>query len=410
MANTNLTSAKRAKNDEFYTQYPDIQKEIETYLEYDINTFRDKVIYCNCDDPLESNFFKYFVLHFKRLGLKRLITTSYKPSPIANTLFDLTPYDTVDPPKNRAKDSANRFIIDDVGDINNDGSFDLLDIHEKLRANINNEWEALSGDDQYPAGDFRSRECVELLQQSDIVVTNPPFSLFREYVAQLVDHEKKFLIIGNIGAISYKEIFPLIKHNKIWIGPSINSGDREFMVPKDYARNKLAVRKDELGNEYLRVNGVRWFTNLDHGVRHQPLNLMTMAENRKFNKKVINSETAYREYDNYDAIEVPFTDAIPTDYAGTMGVPISFLNKYDVSQFEIMGITKPAIDPHLRTKLYEKQLQVDRNGKRSEVTKLNDGAVLQIPEPVDTTYYVVNGRFYIQLYSRILIKHREAEK
>lgn len=335
MANSNLTKAKNAKNDEFYTQFPDIQKEIEAYLEYDKDTFRGKVVYCNCDDPLESNFFRYFALNFKRLGLKRLITTSYKPSPIANTLFDLTTYEAGGAPKSRPKDSANRFIIDDVGDINDDGSFNLKDIHEILRANKNNEWTPLKGDSEYPAGDFRSQECVELLKQSDIVVTNPPFSLFREFVAQLVEHDKQFVIIGNMNAITYKEIFPLIKDDKMWLGNGFQAGNAYFATPnvRDFA---AGVYDEKTG--LVKFRNVVWFTNLDHGKRHVKLSLMTMADNRKFNKKVIKSKTAYKNYDNYDAIEVPFTDAIPSDYGGVMGVPISFLDKYNPEQFEIVWL------------------------------------------------------------------------
>ncbi len=214
MANVNLASAKKTKNDEFYTQYADIQKEVEAYLEYDKDTFKNKVVYCNCDDPFESNFFRYFVLNFKRLGLKQLITTSYKPSPVANTQIGLFGDDvTLPPAKGRAKITANKFVINDVGDTDNDGQFNLSDIAEQLKANKHNEWEPLEG-----TGDFRSAECVELLKQADIVVTNPPFSLFREYVKQLIDYNKKFLIIGNIGAVSYKEIFPLIKVNRVWLG------------------------------------------------------------------------------------------------------------------------------------------------------------------------------------------------
>lgn len=281
MANKNLTKAKAAKNDEFYTQYQDIQKEVEAYLEYDPYTFRGKTVYCNCDDPYESNFFRYFVLNFEKLGLNRLITTSYKPSPIANTQLSLFGDDkTLPPQKGRPKVTANRFIINEVGDFNQDGEFNLEDIAEQLKANKNNEWTPLKED-----GDFRSDECIALLEQSDIVVTNPPFSLFREYVKQLVDYNKRFLIIGNMNAITYKEIFPLIKDTKMWLGPSITSGDREFMVPEYYPLEAANSRIDENGNRYIRVKGVRWFTNLDHGRRHQPLPLMSMADNRKFNKK-----------------------------------------------------------------------------------------------------------------------------
>ena len=329
MANSNLTEAKRAKNDEFYTQYHDIEKEIGAYLEFDADTFRGKTVYANCDDPFESNFFRYFVLNFNKLGLKRLITTSYKPSPIANTQLGLFGDDkTLVPVKGRPKVTANRFIIRDVGDIDGDGEFSLKDIAEQLRANRNNEWTPLEGD-----GDFRSPECVDLLRESDIVVTNPPFSLFREYVKQLFDFDKKFLIIGNMNAITYKEIFPLIKENRLWLGNGFHAGNAYFSTPnvRDFASG---VYDEKTG--LVKFRNVCWLTNLDHGRRHQPLSLMTMEENRKFNRK-LQKKTAYDRYDNYDAIEVPFTDAIPSDYDGVMGVPISFLDKYSPEQFEIIG-------------------------------------------------------------------------
>lgn len=281
MANKNLTNAKKGKNDEFYTQFSDIQKEVESYLEYNPKTFKGKVVYSNCDDPFESNFFRYFVLNFNRLGLKRLISTSYKPSPVANSQLGLFGDDkTLPKSKGRPKITANKFIINEVGDIDGDGSFTLEDIAKQLKANKNNEWTPLEGD-----GDFRSDECVELLKQSDIVVTNPPFSLFREYVAQLVEHKMKFLIIGNMNAVTYKENFTLIKDNKMWYGQSISSGDREFQVPDDYPLDAASFRIHE-GKKYIRVKGVRWFTNLDHGRRHQPFVLMTMADNSRFNKKL----------------------------------------------------------------------------------------------------------------------------
>ena len=221
MANKNLTNAKRVKNDEFYTQYSDIQKEIEAYLEYNPDVFRNKVVYCNCDDPFESNFFRYFVLNFNKLGLKQLITTSYKPSPVANTQLRLLGDDkTLTKAKGRPKVTANKFIINEVHDIDGDGEFNLKDVAMQLKANKHNEWAPLEGD-----GDFRSDECIALLKQSDMVVTNPPFSLFREYMKQLVACKKKFVIIGNMNAITYKEIFPLIKDNKLWLGPSITNGD-----------------------------------------------------------------------------------------------------------------------------------------------------------------------------------------
>jgi hypothetical protein len=313
MANKNLSKAKNAKKDEFYTQYIDIQKQIESYLEYDPNTFKDKVVYCNADDPFESNFFRYFVLNFNRLNLKQLITTSYKPSPVANTQVGLFGDDvTLEPIKGRPKVTANKFIINEVGDVDGDGQFNLKDVALQLKTNKNNEWTPLKGD-----GDFRSDECIELLKQSDVVVTNPPFSLFRDFVKQIFDYKKQFLIIGNMNSVTYKEIFPLIKGNKMWYGQSISSGDREFQVPDDYPLNAASYRTED-GKNYIRVKGVRWFTNLDHGRRHQVLDLMTKEDNLKYNKKLQGHETAYVKYDNYDAIEIPYTNAIPSDYERVM--------------------------------------------------------------------------------------------
>jgi len=405
MANTNLGAAKKAKNDEFYTQYSDIQKEIDAYLEYDPHTFMGKVVYCNCDDPFESNFFRYFVLNFKRLGLKQLITTSYKPSPIANTQIGLFGDDkTIEPKKGRPKVTANKFIINAVDDIDRDGSFTLQDIAEILKANKHNEWAPLESE-----GDFRSNECVELLKQSDIVVTNPPFSLFREYIIQLYEYDKKFVIIANKNTITYKEVFPLIMKDKLWAGTLSFSKDILFIAPKNADlsdKPKTAVRVVD-GITYLRSPSV-WITNLDHGRRHQPLSLMSMSDNLKFNKKMKN-KMAYDHYDNYAAIDVPFTDAIPSDYEGVMGAPISFLDKYSPEQFEIIGMSKTPIGNHLRTKEYPRQVQVDKNEKRSNVTKLNDGAAIHVEKPPsDKPYYEVDGKKFIAVYPRVLIKHRKA--
>lgn len=404
MANRNLTKAKREKNDEFYTQYPDIQKEVEAYLEYDPNTFRDKVVYCNCDDPYESNFFRYFVLNFKKLGLKQLITTSYKPSPIANTQLELFADFEATPevPKGRPKITANKFIINKVGKIEGSDELSLEDIAKQLKENKQNEWTPLEGD-----GDFRSEECIKLLKQSDIVVTNPPFSLFREYVRQLIDYEKQFLIIGSMNAITYKEIFPLIKNNQLWLGNGFHAGNAYFFTPntRDFASG---VFNAETG--LVKFRNVCWFTNLDHGRRHQPLELMTMADNLKFRKnKAFAEGKAYEKYDNYDAIEIPLTNAIPSDYEGAMGVPISFLDKYCPEQFEILGLTKTWYGS--ANKIYPPQIQVNANGKRSDVTKLNDGATLKLDAPPSgETYYIVDGHCYIQLYARVLIKHRKEKQ
>jgi len=333
MANSDLTNARNTKSDEFYTQFADINKEVQAYLDFNPDTFRGKTVYCNCDDPFESNFFRYFVLKFNEIGLKRLITTSYKPSPIANTQLALFGDDkTLIPEKGRPNQTANRFIINEVGDINTDGAFDLSDVAEQLKANKNNEWAPLAGD-----GDFRSAECIELLKQSDIVVTNPPFSLFREYIKQLFDYDKKFLIIGNMNAITYKEVFPLIKENKLWLGATGSGKDMVFAVPGDFeiaeSDRQKAARLGYVGN-YTRLGNSTWYTNIDHNKRHEPLKLMTMANNMKFAK------AQYPKYDNYDAIEVSKTMWIPSDYDGVMGVPISFLDKYSPEQFEIIGATE----------------------------------------------------------------------
>ncbi len=402
MANKNLTKAKAAKNDEFYTQYQDIQIEVEAYFEYDPDTFRGKTVYCNCDDPYESNFFRYFVLNFEKLGLKRLITTSYKPSPIANTQLSLFGDDESLPtPKGRPKETANRFIINEVGDFNKDGEFNLDDIADQLKANKNNEWAPLKGD-----GDFRSEECIELLKQSDIVVTNPPFSLFREYVMQLFEYKKKFLIIGNMNAITYKEIFPKLKNNKMWLGATNFNKGMYFMVPETFVyADTYKFEREKDGVKVNRVPGVCWYTNLDHGRRHQPLPLMSMADNLKFNKQIQKNPNAYKKYDNYEAIEVPYTNAIPSDYDGVMGVPISFLDKYNPQQFEILGLTKTWFGA--ANKVYPSQIQVSANGKRSDVTKLNDGAAIKVSSPLkDKTYYIVDGNYYIQMYARVLIRHK----
>jgi len=328
-----LHKAKNSKNDEFYTQFSDIQKEIEAYLEYNPNTFRDKVVYSNCDDPYESNFFRYFVLNFDKLGLKQLITTRYNPSPVANTQLNLFGNDkTLIQSKGRTKITANKIVINKVGDINGDGEFNLKDIAEQLKANKHNEWEPLEGD-----GDFRSNECIDLLKKSDIVVTNPPFSLFTEYVKQLFDYKKKILIIGNINCITYKEVFLKIKTNEVWLGNGMGRWISGFIVPKSYDLFGTEARIDEDGNRIVSTNNCLWLTNLDHGRRHQPLALMTMADNKKFNEKISKNENSYKKYDNYDAIEVPYTDSIPSDYDGLMGVPITFLDKYNPDQFEIMG-------------------------------------------------------------------------
>lgn len=351
MANNNLTSAKKARNDEFYTQYEDIQKEVQAYIDYDPDVFRGKVVYLNCDDPYESNFFKFFANKFNAYGIKKLVATSYFNSPVAGTELQvaLLP-DMPDKEISSVKKSApqtnmttedgetkGRVIeITEVADENGDGIYDLEDIKKIIHANGGGK--SLKGDDDFPPGDFRSKECVELLKQADIVVTNPPFSLFREYVAQLFEYDKKFLIIGNMNAITYKEIFPKIKENKMWLGVTGFNQGMFFFVPDDFIHVKTYKfeKKGPDGRKINRVAGVCWFANIDHGKRHQPLELMSMEQNKKFNNSIIKSELAYKKYDNYDAIEVPLVQAIPNDYDGAMGVPITFLDKYNPDQFEII--------------------------------------------------------------------------
>lgn len=399
--NQGLGAARAAKKDEFYTQYVDIQKEVEAYLEYDPDTFRGKVVYCNCDDPFESNFFKFFAANFNKLGLKKLITTSYDGSPIAGQYTLFPEYNEGN--GKRKKPKALAVILDHVKDEDGDGAANVTDVELFLKRNKAARI-ALKGNDEYPGGDFRSLECIALLKQADIVVTNPPFSLFREYVAQLVEHGKKFLIIGNQNAITYKEIFPLIKDNKLWLGVD-NGGTKWFQVQDDYDIKTESRKKIVNGIKYFSMGSIMWFTNLDHGRRHQNLPLMTMAENLKFsNHKQVRSKAAYDRYDNYDAIEVPFTDAIPSGYNGIMGVPITFLDKYNPDQFEILGYEKSY---HLQTRKYEIQIQVDKSGKKSNVTKLNDGVAIKVDRPpTDQTYYVVDGEYYIQQYKRIFIQRR----
>ena len=290
--NKDLHKAKNSKKDEFYTQLPDIERELKHYRQH----FKGKVVLCNCDDPRVSNFFHYFSYNFERLGLKKLITTCYK-----NQNMDLFSQNK----------SEKAIYLEYEGDKNNNKVPDPKEIGIKH----------LKGD-----GDFRSKECIELLTQADIVVTNPPFSLFRQYVAQLIKYNKKFVIIGNVNAISYKEIFPLIKDNKIWLGPSIHSGDREFGVPDHYPLKAAVFRVDEEGRKFIRVKGVRWFTNLDYAERYEDLLLY-----KNFNPE------EYPTYDNYDAININKTKEIPADYNGVMGVPITFLDKYNPEQFEIIG-------------------------------------------------------------------------
>jgi hypothetical protein len=328
--NRSLHAAKSAKQDEFYTQYVDIQKEVEAYLEFDPNTFRNKIVYCNCDDPFESNFFKYFAANFNKLGLKKLITTSYDGSPIAGQSVLFPEYDQGDSKRQKPHSIAVAVEIEEVTDLDGDGALSIVDVRLFLERNPHSR-KALKG-----GGDFRSDECVELLKQADIIVTNPPFSLFREYVAQLVEHRKTFLIIGSLSAITYREIFLLIKANGLWLGVD-NGGTKWFQVKDDYDIQTESRKKIVNGVKYFSMGTIMWFTNLDHGRRHQKLPLMNSADNLKFSRN-LKGKAGYDRYDNYDAIEVGTYKEIPSDYDGVMGVPITFLDKYNPEQFEIVGL------------------------------------------------------------------------
>lgn len=348
-ANKNLRSAKTDKKDEFYTQLSDIEKELKHYR----NHFKDKVVLCNCDDPRVSNFFHFFSYNFERFGLKKLIATCYKSQD--SDLFS-------------QKTSERAIYLEYTGDKNGNNVPDVEEIGIKL----------LQGD-----GDFRSKESIELLKQADIVVTNPPFSLFREYVSQLVEYDKKFVIIGNLNALTYRDIFKLVKENKLWFGHSIHSGDREFQVPDDYPLNAASSRIDEDGNKFIRVKGVRWYTNLDFNERHEDLILY-----KNFNKD------EYPSYENFDAINVDVTKDIPVDYKGAMGVPITFIDKYNPDQFEIigLGISNSGIEVGVQPykpehKKYRKEIQ-----KRGAV----DGDL----------YMMKNGIVEVP-YARILIKNKK---
>ena len=342
MGNKNLHNAKNSKNDEFYTQYTDIQKEVDAYLEYNPNVFRDKTILLPCDDPEWSNFTKFFVQNFEKFGLKKLISTCYIKNNGQTDLFE--------------NDCSQNF--------NSHGK--ILTI---TKDNLNSNWDYLTGD-----GDFRSSEIKALRDESDFIITNPPFSLFREFVSWIFETDKKFLIIGNMNAITYKEVFPLFKDNKMWYGVSISSGDRRFNVPDSYPLNASGCGIDDNNQKYIQVKGVRWFTNIDHGKRHKPLSLLTMSDNLKFNKKLKNPkyQNIYKKYDNYDAIEIPLTEVIPSDYEGIMGVPISFLDKYCPEQFELLGITQRNDDPY-KIKKYTTNEYKNANDLNARATILNNG-------------------------------------
>jgi hypothetical protein len=387
MANSNLGDAKKAKNDEFYTQYHDIEKEMNAYLDYNADVFRNKTILLPCDDPEWSNFTKYFAQNFEKLGLKKLISTSYAPNSKPKTLNQQpTLFEMESPQFDGEKTASNGKIFTIENDNTGDNKIDVEDL----------QWKYLEGD-----GDFSSDEITALRDEADVIVTNPPFSLFRSFLSWITGADKEFVIIGNMNAITYKEVFPLIKDNIVWLGQSISSGDREFRVPASYPLESSGWRVDEEGQKYIRVKGVRWFTNLDHGRRHQPLALMTEVENVKFSKHKTVKGVGYQKYDNYEAIEVPFTSAIPSDYAGVMGVPISFLDKYSPEQFEILGMCENGDLYDLKTKVYSsaqcKQAYQDKFGKPGTYDMNASGVVRK-------------EGLLEKVYQRILISHKQGKQ
>jgi len=380
MASKFQKEAKIVKNDEFYTQYHDIEKEMNAYLEYNPNIFRGKTVLLPCDDPYESNFFKYFALRFIDFGLKKLIATCCDGSQISNRELSLFDDESTE---NKTTLKAHKLILNDPPDFNEVTNVNLPNVKEIL--SDKHHVIRLKGN-----GDFRSDEVKALRDETDFIITNPPFSLFREFLAWIVEANKKFIIIGNINAITYKEVFPLIKDIKVWLGPSITSGDREFIIPANIVdKNKFTgeVRKNENGENiyYQKVVGVRWFTNVDHGRRYEPLPLMTMADNIKFSKHKEIRGKEYQKYHNYDAIEVPYVDAIPNDYSGAMGVPISILDKYNPDQFEILGSNLTVGTP---------------------MSEIADKGTYDQGGP---SFYTANDdNTFKRIYTRIIIKHKRA--
>ena len=385
MANTNLSKAKSAKNDEFYTQYADVQKEVNAYLDYDENVFRGKTILLPCDDPEWSNFTKFFAQNFERFGLKKLISTSYAiESKNVKQVYQPTLFETAAPQfdKKKTRVRGKIFVLDH--DTNKNGRIDIEDL----------EWDYLKGD-----GDFRSDEVKKLRDEADIIVTNPPFSLFREFLAWIVEADKKFLIIGNINAVKYIESFPLFMSNKMWLGATNFNTGMYFLVPDGFVYASTYKFEREMdGAAVNRVPGVCWYTNLEHGRRHQPLQLMTEKDNIKFSRHKEVKGVGYQHYDNYDAIEVPFTDAIPSDYEGVMGVPITFLDKYNPDQFLILGMCENEDAYGLKTRVYSsaecKAAYLAKFGKPGTYD-LNRSGVLRINGLLEQTYH------------RLFIRHRK---
>jgi len=400
MANSNLSSAKNAKNDEFYTQYHDIEKEINAYLEYNPNVFRGKTILLPCDDPEWSNFTKYFAQNFINFGLKKLISTSFAAdSKKYKSNYQPSLFEVHSPQYDYSKTSKYGKIFVLTHDTTNDGKVDVNDL----------EWNYLEGD-----GDFRSAEVREFRDEADIIVTNPPFSMFREFLAWIVEANKMFVIIGSKNAITYKEVFPLIKENRLWVGTTSFNKDMLFISPEEIDASKKPSSATRVvdGKVYLRSPSV-WYTNIDHGRRHNPLPLMSMNDNVKFSKHKEIKGKPYQKYDNYNAIEVPFTDAIPSDYDGIMGVPISFLDKYSPEQFEILGATQRGCHDEVPdTRKYDDYWEVKPNGEPtgSSGGKTNENANLLGNDGKKNYFTNKEGRIIQSAYQRIFIRHRRSAK
>ena len=396
--NSNLKDSIRQRQDEFYTQLSLIESELKHYKPH----FKGKIIFCNCDDPYESNFFKYFAMNFNSLGLRKLITTCYATSPVigeemqyfvdkGGQLSFVEAPGSVPVQKDSKAKRPYKVEITEVTDENGDGRVDLADV-EYLMRNKKNTMTLLDGD-----GDFRSAECVDLLSQADVVVTNPPFSLFREYIALLLEYKKAFVIIGNQNAVAYKDFFPLLSDNKIWLG--YNSGHFWFKVPDSYEEKKTDFKIDETGQKWRRMGNICWFTNLDIEKRHEN---MTLFRNY--------TPEAYPTYDNFDAIEVSKTADIPCDFYGVMGVPITFMSQHNPQQFEIIGLSQKCGFGAESIKLYDDYIEVTQDGTPTGSTgKKTNGNPMLVGKPKSGNYYVNGQDIVHSLYSRIFIRRCDHE-
>lgn len=386
-----LKNAKNNKNDEFYTQYTEIQKEINAYLDYNPNVFRGKTILLPCDDPEWSNFTKFFAQNFERFGLKKLISTSYAyDSKAVKGVYQLSLFESMSElfDARKTKKCGKLFILEKK--------------NNQTKTNIENlEWQYLSGD-----GDFRSEEVKKLRDEADIIITNPPFSLFREFVSWIMEKEKLFIIMGNKNAITYKEIFPCLKDNKIWIGSSSLNGGRWMIMPEGIEIKSNTTKTNEYGQTLVNIAGVCWFTNIEHGKRHQPLRLMTYEDNIRYSKHEEIKIKGYVKYDNYNAIDIPYVDAIPSNCIELMGVPITFMDKYNPEQFEIIGLGN-GTEFFTPTKTYINPI-MHSNGKKSNGNAINRVLVYKTNEN-EKIYYTADNTNYplFAPFARIIIRYRK---